>query len=357
MLANFIVIERLIHSFKTAIACSMGYLLARAVGQPADQWIVITIAVVMCAQIYVGGILLKSYLRLLGTLMGCLAAVSTIYFLGHSYLSITSTIALTSFFFSYIATSEENWSYMGTLGAVTTIIILFGHPPNVAFAVTRFLEISTGIVIAALVSQFIFPIHARKHLRRAQAATLTQLRDFYETAIVNRKTNSAEKQSMETDELINKSLIKQRTLAKDSARELIGKRFDPTHFARSLYCEREMLRAVHFMDMAFHQIKDVQILYANPSPLAPFNQAALQALTVLIRVLRTNQTADAHIHLPQIAPLSAALREHTAFSVSNQNLYIDGFLFSAEVFIRNMHELATLYQIPVSPEPLPSGHE
>jgi uncharacterized membrane protein YccC len=349
---NFIAAERLIHSLKTAIACSAAYLLARAIGQPADQWVVISVVVVMCAQIYVGSIIQKSWLRLLGTLMGCLTATATILFLNHSFLSTLITIAFAGFMFSFIATSKESLSQMGTLGAVTTIIIMFGNPPSLHLALTRFLEISVGIVIAALVSQFIFPIHARTHLRRSQAATLDQIKSYYAAAITNRfhKNNGADRS--ELDENIVKSLLKQRQLAKDAAPELIGKRFDPDHFARTLYSEREILRAINFMDIAFDRISNIESIYHPHNPLTPFNQAITQALDVLIRVMRTNSLANAHIHLPDLKPMTAALYQHTEFTAATR-VYLDGFVFAAEIIATNLRELAALHGIPVTPEPLP----
>ncbi len=72
--------------------------------------------------------------------------------------------------------------------APSVIIILF-NTPTLGLALTRFLEISVGILIAAIVSQFIFPIHARTHLRRAQAATLQQIKNYFMTVVVNRQEN------------------------------------------------------------------------------------------------------------------------------------------------------------------------
>lgn len=350
MFSNFIVTERLIHSLKTAIACCAAYLLARVIGQPADQWIVISVVVVMCAQIYVGSMMQKSWLRLLGTLTGCLTATVTIYFFNHSFIAILGTIAFASFVFSYIATSRDDLSQMGTLGAVTTIIIMFGNPPSLSFAVMRFIEISIGVIIAALVSQFIFPIHARTHLRRAQAAALGLIRDYYSAAFVDRFQSSDRN---ELDESIIKSLLKQRQLANDSAPELIGKRFDPDHFARTLHCEREILRAINFMDMALSRVSGLQSIYDEQNPLLQFNKEVTQALDELIRVLRTNQIEKAHIHIPDLAPLLISLQEHPGLKDQGQRIYLDGFVFSAEILVTHLKDLAGLYKIPVSSEPLP----
>lgn len=353
MAQNFITSERFIHSVKTAIAASSAYMLARLIGQPADQWIVISVIVVMSAQIYVGSIMQKSYLRLLGTLLGCLTATATIIFLKHTFLTVVISIALAAFMFSYIATLKDSYSQMGTLGAVTTIIILFGNPPSLGLALTRFLEISIGILIAALVSQFIFPIHARTHLRRAQAATLAQIKNYFEAVVVNRFNNDKETNN-DMDESIIKSLLKQRQLANDSRSELMGKRFDPNHFACSLYCEREILRSINFMDIALSKMENARSIYTAPDPLTILNHAITSALDVLTRVLKTSQLADAHIHLPLRPELTAAIQQRGETMPEAEKAYLDGFIFSADVLITNLRELAYLHQIPITPAPLPT---
>src|SRR3990167_8470194 len=158
MLRKWINIERVIHSIKTAAAVTIGFLLTRLVGFPADQWIVITILVVMCAQIYVGSVIQKAYLRFLGTMIGCLGATLAIVIFGHTSVTVAITLGLASFTFSYIATGQESLSYAGTLGAVTTAIIMLGQSPTITFAAERFLEISVGLFIATVVSQFFLPI-------------------------------------------------------------------------------------------------------------------------------------------------------------------------------------------------------
>lgn len=350
MLTNFFVTERLIHSLKTAIAISIAYALAQIIGTPADQWIVISTTVVMCAQIYVGGMMQKSYLRLLGTLLGCLMATVTIVFFNPTFMATLITFAIAGFIFSYIATTQENLSQMATLGVVTTMIILFSNQPTIWFAVLRFLEISAGIVIAAVVSQFIFPIHARTHLRRAQAGALGLIRNYYSAAFIDRFTSNDRN---ELDENIIKSLLKQRQLANDSAPELIGKRFDPDHFAHTLHCEREILRAINFMDMALSRVKGLKSIYDENNPLTQFNKEVTQALDELIRVLRTNQLGTAHLHIPDLRPLLNALFQHPNLMDPEQRIYLDGFVFSAEILVKHLKDLAALYKIPVSPEPLP----
>lgn len=320
--------ERLIHSLKTAIACVIAFFVAKLVRLPADQWIVITVIVVMCAQLYVGSVLQKAYLRFLGTLLGCLLAAATLATFGATNLAIITTLAIASFGFSYIATSQESLSYAGSLGAVTTTIILLGQEPTVIFALERFIEISLGILIASLTSQFILPIHARTHLRHAQAATLQQLHDYYATTLMGdqKKANA-----QELDEEIVNSILRQRQLAKDSVREPLLKKFDPEHFMLTLQYERELLRTMTFMQKAYSNIDH------SDTELTSFNQSVLQALRTLNQVVVNKKLTDERLILPNTQTIQ----------INNPSVYTNSFIFLAGILVNTLGKLGELYQIPV----------
>lgn len=348
MLKKIIDIERLIHSAKSAIACLIGIFLTNIIGAPADQWVVITIIVVMCAQIYVGSVMQKAYLRFLGTLIGCLFAAVTLATVGDTSMAILITIALSSFIFSYLATGQENLTYAGTLGAVTTAIIMLGQQPTIFFAVQRFLEISVGIFIATFVSQYILPINASTHLRRAQARTLEQLRDYYIAAMISYQDNKQTLDYQELDESIVKSLLKQRQLAKESAAEPPGSGFDPEHFMQSLYCEREILRSVTFMHNALTHFTKSKAPQLNQLPDSHmFNETIIQSLNTLIKVIESSDAKGNHIHIPSLNSLKEELQKNMETPTREDLIYIDGFLFSAEILLISLTKLARLYNIPI----------
>jgi len=348
IIAKWFDTERITHSIKTAIACMIGFLLANIVGFPtASQWIVVSIIVVMCAQIYVGGMMQKAYLRFLGTIVGCLFAIIALTSAGDTDLVIMITLALSSFIFSYLATGQESMSYAGTLGAATTAIIMLGNPPTLLTAGARFMEISIGILIAALVSQFVLPIHARTHLRRTQAATLSQLRDFYKNLMTSFTSSSEAMQYEELDDSIVKSISRQRLLAKEALRERVGALFDPKHFVHSLYCEREMLRAIDFMHHALVNIKDARDLFTQSAALHTLNDTIIQSLDTIIQTIEAGTATPGHIHIPSIDPLREDIQKSVSTPTREQQIYINGFLFSAEVLLHSLSKLATLYQVPV----------
>lgn len=336
-------IERLIHSLKTAIACLFGFLIAKLIGFTGGMWIVVTIIVVMCAQIYVGSVLLKSYMRFIGTLIGCIFATITLLTVGLSSIAIVITICLSSFIFSYIATTKEILVYAGTLGAATTAIILMNPEPTVNIAAQRFFEISTGILIATLTSQFILPIHARTHLKRNQANTLKQLREYYKCHIITPKTEREELE--DDDEEIVSSLAKQRQLAKDAKREPFGARFNPEVFLQSLQCEKEILRATIFMHITLMKIDNADVLFLQSPIFNKFNESIIQAFNVLIKVIKSEDETEDHIHIPSLEPLKQDIEKKRMTQAREDTIYIDGLLFFAEFLTNSILKLANLYRI------------
>lgn len=348
MFKNWIDTERLIHSFKTATACILGFLLTKIVGFPADQWIVITILVVMCAQIYVGSVLQKSYMRFLGTLAGCLFATFALVLYGENTLSIAITIGLSSFVFSYIATGQESLAYAGTLGAVTTTIIMIGQTPTVLFAAERFLEISIGILIAALISQYFLPIRAGSHIKRAQAETLKQLRDYYVSAMIERQTKKQKDDYYELDESIVKTILKQRQLAKESKRESIDiDEYNPEQFVQTLYCEKEILRAIDFMHQALVMISYDDAVLSQTSEFHLFNETIIQSLDTFIKILHDGKKPQDHIHIPSVSPLKIVVQKNAASLSAEEMMYVHGFIFSAEILTETLETLARLYDLSV----------
>jgi uncharacterized membrane protein YccC len=345
MLTKWIDIERLIHSTKTAIACLIGFFLVRLIGFPADQWILITIIVVMCAQIYVGSVLQRGYLRFLGTLVGCLFATFMLVVFGHTDLVIATTITVAAFIFSYIATGREDLTYTGTLGAVTATIIMLTKNATVTIAGERFLEISVGIFIATVVSQFVLPIHAGTHLRRVQKKTLEQLRDYYHACMIAQKNETDTTLQEDLEENILKSRTRQRVLAKEAAREPFGKTpFDPKHFIQTLNCEKEILRAIDFMHQALIKIRKLDPHFTQLTDLQKFNETTITAFNTLIKPLEANKE-DRSIMLPSFELLRAAVQEHLSHLKNGSLTYVDGFLFSAETLVENLDKLRILYHL------------
>lgn len=205
---------RTMHSFKTAIACLFGLGLEWYFRWSSGQWVPITIMVVMSAQPHFGGAVQKSYMRFLGTIAGVMIALLTLLVLRDNTTAIFVVVFLSCVFFTYIASvGDNNISYAGTLGGVTVILTLTATEVTPQLALERGGYIVIGIVIALLVSRFIFPIHARESLRFGVAVVLRQLqRMYFETIshtvtelVLNDELNAAYKKIVDQTQLLEEA--------------------------------------------------------------------------------------------------------------------------------------------------------
>jgi|GEM_PF-825369 len=260
---------RTIHSIKTAIACLIGLGLYQYFHwSAAGPWIPITVIVVMSAQAHFGAALQKAYMRFLGTIAGVTIAVLTLLFFGNSTIVVFGMVFLSCLIFTYIASSSGNISYAGTLGGVTVVLTLTSANVDINFALERGACIILGIIIALLVSRFVFPIHAREKLRFNVATTLRKLRQLYFKAIkfelvsMNNCGNCSNYGNLQTldarlDKEIYDNLALQPQLVEEAA---VGSKFFSTHkrnlFVEVISVERRIYRLIYFICRNLCEITD-----------------------------------------------------------------------------------------------------
>ncbi len=332
--------DRLIHSIKTVFACCLGFLIANYIHFQAMQWIIITALVVMCAQINVGSVIQKSYMRFLGTFTGSLFAILILQLFGNNFVINIVAALMAAFFFSFIATSTKSYNESGTLGAVTVIIILFGTNPTVQTGIERFVEISLGILIAALVSQFIFPIHAKTLLQRNQATTIKKIRLFYINLFVSTPSADNANPLGNLDEEIVKSLIMQRKLAGEARKEKFGQLFNMDFFHQSLWCEKEIIRSIIFMFHAYQKSAPLMIMRQCQSLLNSFHQEITDLLQTIASDIEQNKTPTT-VSIINIHPLKQSLNQ-TASLDQNDRISVDAFIFCAEILVERLDKLVSL---------------
>jgi uncharacterized membrane protein YccC len=336
--------ERIIHSIKTALACLIGFGITKLTILHLDQWLVITIVVVMCAQINVGGVLNKASMRFLGTLSGSILAALTLAIFGPNPLAVGIMIVISVAIFSYVATSDSSYSDAGTLGAVTVIIILINQHPTVSVASHRFFEISFGILIATLFSQFIFPIHARDHLRLMQAKTIKQMREYYIISLMTQTSENATEAYEDIDENIVASLSSQRSLAKQSSREAFGEQFKHEKFARLLHCEKEIFRSIVCMRYATDMLPTKRDMLLNLAAVKNFNQSVCDALAKISPAIELQQFSGSTVEIPAIQALKEAMAIAKNTMPEDDVIYANGFLFCAELLVVQLTQLVILLE-------------
>ncbi len=336
--------DRFIHCVKTALACLIGFVITKSVHLYVDQWLIITIIVVMCAQINVGSMLQKSYMRFLGTLAGSMIAVLTLFCFDSNELALAVSISLSAMLFSYLATGEKYYSDAGTLGAVTVVIILINPVPTLFLAISRFIEITIGIIIAALISQFVLPIHARAHLRMTQAQTLKKLRAYYLAALLTDQTNETIESYQILDEDIAKFLIKQRKLAVDSSREFMGEKFYLYDFNQLLFAEKEILRAISAMQHAYIASPHIKMLFSNVAMLNHFHMGVCDVLEKIAKGIES-QKIEKEIKLPDLSALKSYIFSEAKKEQEEVVVYLYVFLYAAEQMVKQLRQVLQLVSI------------
>ncbi|OAI49065.1 hypothetical protein AYO45_03640 [Gammaproteobacteria bacterium SCGC AG-212-F23] len=339
MLAKYLKPDQVTHSIKIAIACLLGFSIGKIIHFHIDQWLIITIIVVMCAQINVGSMIQKSYMRFLGTLAGSLFAMLVLAIFHDNALAHSAAVTLAVMIFSYIATTNKNYSDAGTLGAATVAIILIGSNPTIITAIERFLEISIGILIAALVSQFVLPIHASVYLRKNQANTLKQLREYYVTIFMNHNPINIKKIYFELDEKLATSLINQRKLAIEASRERLGEGFNSGIFKRSLWCEKEIFRSINFMHRAVHSSTKIEQVLSTQANVTDFHQAICCFMDNIAIAFEKNTAAQENTTLNTNLLKQSILSSIDTFSL-DEKIAVNAFIFCSEMLVERLQELA-----------------
>jgi uncharacterized membrane protein YgaE (UPF0421/DUF939 family) len=334
--------ERIIHSVKTALACLLGFVIAKYLHFGIDQWLIITVIVVMCSQVNVGSVLQKSLMRFLGTLGGLVFAVLALWWFGSSQFSVSAAIILSVLFFSYIATSQKFYNDAGTLGAATTVIVLMNHNPTILMAGERFLEINIGILLAALISQFVLPIHARNHLRRSQIVALKQLSNYYVKVLVPDLEIDDIESINELDEKIAQLLAEQRKLAKQARHELLGKAYNPEIFKKMFVGEKEILRSINFIHRALMQLPDKGALLQAHPLWQDFNKQLVMSIGNVANRLDGKTAKEVVLPIAQLAQLKVYIDEQVRQCAAGDVMHLYAVLFGAEILLVELENIMIL---------------
>ncbi|OAJ35712.1 FUSC family protein [Piscirickettsia salmonis] len=218
---DLLVSYRMIHAFKTALACLIALIVFRAFNLDHGQWVIITVAVVMGAQITVGAAEDKSIARSAATVIGAVAAgLFLLTGWGGNFIAEMLVLFTVAFGFAYLAGSKR-YSYVGVLGTVTfAIIALTGSIKlGVAEGMLRAVDILIGVLISLVISKICLPIYARRELLLSISATLRDLVLLCEDSFSKHRVFSQLENSVfEIDKIavISQSFSEQNKLAEES---------------------------------------------------------------------------------------------------------------------------------------------
>jgi uncharacterized membrane protein YccC len=242
-----------INSFRTALACLIGYLFVIFSHLPQSQWIVITIIVVMSAQISIGSLFIKAKMRFWGTVWGALVSVIIILVCGNNPVLIGIAFFLTILCFTYLAGNPGDIGLVGTLGSVTVAIILLAETTNLTIAAKRFIVILIGILLATLISYFVFPIRSHSIFLSNLYNTLSYFQKYFEN--IFKGSDKDIETFLDLDENITKIFIQQRRLIHETGLELGKTRTDQMAFQQVIQAERRIYRA---MNLIYYSLNDTE---------------------------------------------------------------------------------------------------
>lgn len=333
--------ESFINSLKTAIACTLGLLLTYPLHLPFPQWVLISIVIVMAANARVGGALKKSYLRVIGTILGAIAASIVILLSGSNFIFINIIMLILISVFAYFACSSSDNSYLGLLGAVTVVITLNSQHPSLSMAWDRVLEITIGVIIAFIVTKFIFPMHASQVLNQSIITTFSELKDLY-ALFINSQINkeSILAQEKHEDKIIS-NFSKFTTLLDEAISEKSSLNNVAAIYENILIHQRKLFRYLYVLRQSLLEIEDQQVILKSTVQKA-LNNAILTSFDNMINMassLQSNKniiisTEELHkdlFHNENLPHLKIHLKLHT-------------FLFCIEHLAQTINELMGLLE-------------
>lgn len=238
-----------INSVKALLACCIGLVLVKIFNLAQPQWVLISIIIVMASQYRLGGAMLKGYARLFATAIGSCIAALIIFLFSDNVFVVYLLLFIFIGVFIYLASNSKDYSYSYALGAVTMVIIVVSNNPQIHSAFDRLFEIVLGVIVAILVSRFVFPIHAEKILHENIAKTLNVLKEIYRYSIREEKTFSIESEQPNLEEQIIQNLAAQPVLLREACTESFHVRDNRFKYTIVLRLERRLLRSIYMLHL------------------------------------------------------------------------------------------------------------
>lgn len=336
---------RVIHSLKTAFACLIGLMLEKYYQWPTGQWIPITIMVVMSAQTHFGGAARKALMRFLGTIGGVAIVVTALWFFGSNVIVVFCTVFLASIIFTYVASSYGDISYAGTLGGVTVILVLTGQQISIETAIQRGFYIVIGIVIALLVSRFIFPIHARNRLRYHVAITLRNLGKLYFAAVQLNDNLGPELESTNTKlsfqvaddiatqpRLIHEAVIGSRVFAAKKA-----------FFVEILSGEQSLNRLINLIYLSLHEADSPMDIKKQLAAVGGVHEIIVNGFSYLANCFEAMEEPKDVVHFEDaLARITKVVEELPKERDAHRLIIEHSFLFFMEQILKELENMRKL---------------
>lgn len=327
-----------INSFKTALACVLGYLVMIWTPLPQSQWIVITIMVVMSAQTSIGSMFIKAKMRFWGTACGALASLGILLICGTNPVGIGISLFIIVLFFTYIAGTPGDISYVGTLGSVTVAIIILNPNANLLVVGERFIEIVLGILISFLVSHFVLPVRSHSIFLTNLTNTLIYLGEYFESCFVQ-PIPDPNSSVYDLNEKILGIYAQQRRLIHETGLEFGKTRLDQSNFQHIMNLERKVYRAVNLIYYSSHATLQTHKFIQSLEGFEEFKTEVKQFLMLLAEKVKTKDK-DLDFDIKDYgAVLEQNFKKITSVSDYQHLSNVNTFLFSVRFLMRELKQL------------------
>lgn len=282
---------RPINAAKTSLAIAIGFLLTWLLADTVAnaQWIVITSVVVMATLPNVGGVLQKALFRVGGTILAGGVAVLVVLILGGDPIAVAAALVVLCGYFVYLG-GDPRIGYIGSLAAITLIIMIDIFEPNLKHVFWRGINIVIGVAVALLVTRFVFPIRARCQLRLSVAETLDQFASLLRSieAVTVKRTSPCD----EVEDHIVQGILMQRTLLPLAAAESRGFRRRKAFYEDVILAERMVLRVTQVIRYAMGHSEDGAAMIRSLDQMTPLREEIATDLERQANALRSQTHLD-----------------------------------------------------------------
>ena len=162
-----------IYVAKMVLAIMVSYGLAALLPWTRTAWLLVSVVVVMGIHVSVGMQFKRAILRFCGTVVGALFGALGLLLKFHPVLQAIYVLLISSLLMLQTVWFGK-WRYVGILSAVTFFVVLLAPGQDFMIAYQRTVEILLGIVIALLVTRYVFPMSAEVLARRIIHANWTE---------------------------------------------------------------------------------------------------------------------------------------------------------------------------------------
>lgn len=158
----------LIRSARLAFAMLTGIIVAKILHIGHPLWLFITLVVVLFDQSTVGGAVFRGVLRVSATLAGAVIGFLVLIIFKNNIFINDITVIIGTVIFAYFF-MDSKYSYIGTLGSITLIMVLandFGNNVGLDVPLLRVIAIITGTIVAVISMIVFFPRFAGKQIKQ-----------------------------------------------------------------------------------------------------------------------------------------------------------------------------------------------